>query len=62
MKSDNLLSWRKSEPPSPLLYEDPFATYINGAAEASRYEGSDDHEKDNSLDRSGYDCHLALIL
>jgi hypothetical protein len=42
---------------------DSFATYIAGAAEASRYEDSHDHEEgDNSLDRSEYVGHLALIL
>ncbi len=30
------------------------------AAEASRYEGGDGHEGDNSLDRSGYVSHLVL--
>jgi hypothetical protein len=43
--------------------QDSFAiTYIARAAEVSRDEGSDDHERDNSLDRSGYVGHLALIL
>jgi hypothetical protein len=37
-------------------------TYLAWAAEASRYEGSDDHEGDNGLDRSGCVSHLALIL
>jgi hypothetical protein len=42
---------------------DSFAiTYIAGAAEASRDEGSNDHERDNDFDRSGYVSHLALIL
>ena len=43
-----------------LASRDSFAiTYIARAAEASRYEGGDDHEGDNSLDRSGYVSHLA---
>jgi hypothetical protein len=41
---------------------DPFVTYIDGAAEASRYKGSNDHEGDNNLDGGGYVSHLALIL
>jgi hypothetical protein len=37
-------------------------TYINRAAEASRDEGSDDHEGDKSLDGNGYVSHLASFV
>jgi hypothetical protein len=39
-----------------------FVTYIDGAAEASRDEGGNDHKRDNALDRSGFFSHLVLIL
>jgi hypothetical protein len=41
---------------------DPFTTYIDGAAEASRYEGSNDHEGENKLDRNGYGSHPGFFL
>jgi hypothetical protein len=54
--------WRPSLISMLLGSRDKRPLPLRGAAEASRDEGSNDHERDNNLDRHGYVSHLALFL